>query len=671
MTPRAGTLVAYWGDAGLGVAYVRGEIKSRWQLTPGRGKDQRVTAQRIAHDFGPVALPDGAGREQQAAVAAEYEAALKREAESIAVDLLWEIVNESAAGGEPLDLSQLAELATGASGPRECAVTQWALAADGLRFTRRGSDWVARDAAAVAHLQDEREQVRLREREEAEFMTALVAAVRGYPVDLCDSPTERHFLRALESYAVHRHDAAEAERKLAQRIVRISGIGIKRGPEACFRILRLLGRFDSDDANLEVLRHGLRTEFPPEVLQQAAAIEERLPSREGRIDLTASDAFSIDSAQTREIDDLLALQAVEGGGWQLAVHIADPTQFVEPGSPIDEEAALRGLTHYMPDLRIPMLPTRLSESAASLVVGQERPAVSFLIDLAADGAVRGSRLVRSIVRSRERLSYEEVDRRIEMRQAGWPELAAMANARRAHRLRCGAVIIDAEEIELHVDGAGRPILERIAADSPARWAVTEAMVLAGALAAEYCVAHGIPAAYRGQAEPNGVLLPPDGVWDAVAVRRARRGMSRAEVALEPRPHAGLGLAQYVQATSPLRRYQDLAMHRQIVAQLEGRRLPYDRERMQAILAGSLRLEQAARRAESAANEYWILKHLEAARGTRIPATVVELEPRPIVRLDETLLERPLPGLVDVELGRRIEVHLRRVEARSALLVLER
>ena len=78
----------------------------------------------------------------------------------------------------------------------------------------------------------------------------------------------------------------------------------------------------------------------------------------------------------------------------------------------------------------------------------------------------------------------------------------------------------------------------------------------------------------------------------------------------------------------------------------------------------------ARRAESGANEYWTLKHLEPARGERIQATLVELEPRPFVRLEETLLERPLPGLEGVEPGQRLEVTLRRVEARSALLVLE-
>jgi len=667
---REGSLVAFWDDSGLCVAYVCGEIKSRWQLTPARGKDQRVTEQRIAHDFGPVALPEGAGREEHAAAAAEYESALKRDASAISVEVLWQIVNESAPGGSPLAVKPLAELATGESGVRQRALTQCALADDGLHFVRRGSDWIAREAKMVARLRGEREQAQIREKEEAEFMTALVAAVRGYPVDLCDSSTERRCLQALKAFAVHRHEASDAQRKLAQRLVKVSGIGIKRGPEACFRILRLLQLFDSDDANLEVLRYGLRTEFPSPVLEQEAVLGVCEPTRDGRCDLTSSEAFSIDSPQTREIDDLLSLETMPEGGWKLAVHIADPTQFIEPGSAIDEEAAARGLTHYMPDLRIPMLPPGLSESTASLVVGEERPAVSFMVQIAPDGAVRSWELVRSVVRSRERLSYAEVDRRVEAQEAGWSALAAMAVARRRHRLDSGAVIIDAPEIELHLDGDGRPMLDRIAADSPARWAVTEAMVLAGSVAAEFCVAAGIPAAFRGQAEPAEALLPEDGVWDAVSVRRARRGMNRAEVSLEPRRHAGLGLAQYVQATSPLRRYQDLVLHRQIVAQLEGRAPVYDATQMKAIVDRGLRLEQAARRAEFAANEYWTLKHLEPARGERIPATVVELEPRPMVRLEETLLERPLPGLKEAELGQQLEVTLRRVEARSALLVLE-
>jgi exoribonuclease-2 len=223
---------------------------------------------------------------------------------------------------------------------------------------------------------------------------------------------------------------------------------------------------------------------------------------------------------------------------------------------------------------------------------------------------------------------------------------------------------------MHVDSDGRAVLERISADAPSRLAVSEAMVLAGEIAARFCLEAGLPTIYRRQPPPAAPHeLPTDGVWDPVAVRRVRRGLRRAEVGLEPGPHAGLGLDAYIQPGSPLRRYQDLAIHRQILAHLRGEPLCYDTDAMRRVAATTERAEADARQAEAAADEYWLLRYLERYVGEMLAATVVESGPRPIVQLDETLREQPVRGLAGVEPGQQLLVNVVRVEPRAGVLSL--
>src|SRR5439155_283577 len=125
----------------------------------------------------------------------------------------------------------------------------------------------------------------------------------------------------------------------------------------------------------------------------------------------------------------------------------------------------------------------------------------------------------------------------------------------------------------------------------------------------------LPAIYRKQSPPTGTASPPprDRI-DPVAVFEFRRSLQRTEVSLEPGPHAGLGVPLYFQATSPIRRYQDLAMHRVMKAALRGSPSPYSREELQAI---ALSTEQAGRRArlvETETDHYWILRYLERRVG---------------------------------------------------------
>src|SRR5262249_29222271 len=142
-----------------------------------------------------------------------------------------------------------------------------------------------------------------------------------------------------------------------------------------------------------------------------------------------------------------------------------------------------------------------------------------------------------------------------------------------------------------------------------------------------------------------------------------------ETSLHPGPHHGLGLASYAQVTSPLRRYQDLAVHRQIVAALAGEAPPHEAPAMQRILAATERAEIEARRAERAAARYWILRWLELARGGTVTGVVVETVPRPIVVLDETLLEESVPSLSGVNLGDRVRLRIERVNPRADLVIL--
>jgi exoribonuclease-2 len=196
------------------------------------------------------------------------------------------------------------------------------------------------------------------------------------------------------------------------------------------------------------------------------------------------------------------------------------------------------------------------------------------------------------------------------------------------------------------------------------------MILAGEVAAGWFDARRIPAIFRRQAAPDGRLPEVDPSQPAaVHIRAVRRLLKRGEAGLRPGTHHALGLPAYTQVSSPLRRYQDLSMHRQIVAVLAGRPPHYDATEMQVILAATERSESEGRRAERATDRYWMLRWLERSTGSTVTGVVVDLFPRTIVVLDETLLELPVPSLVDAAPGDRVRLKVERVNPRADVLVL--
>ncbi len=670
---RPGAAVAFWRDGTMAIGILMAEVGARVRVVLARGKIEKVQAGRILFEVSaPARIPEGTDGEREAGERVmAIEQRVRERSTEVEIGVVWEIARLEPDRVDGFDSGELAELALGSTAGDERAAMVLALLDDGLHFVRRGDVWHPRTPESVEEMLTAREVRRVRERERQGFHEALASLGKTGEWISSGTELEQRAIEALEEVAIHQRDASDPAKKLALEALAAWGVPGDQPHDAAFRLLRGTGHFADEDMNLEVLREELDADFPPDVLSLADESVARGYDAGARTDRREVEAFSIDSAETREIDDLLAIEE-HGDGWTVDVFIADPGAFIQPGDVVDVCARSRTLTRYMPDVKILMLPPAVSERGASLVVGEDRPAVQFRIDLDRSGEVVDYTIAQVTVRSRRRLDYFEVDKVL---AAGDPEdegalftLDAMAAARQSMRIGNGAIMIDAPEVEVSVID-GRPSVRRIEPGSRSRRVVAEAMILVGEVAARFCSERDIPALYRRQTAPDLRSLGSQVIAGPVAIRRARRAMKRAEVGLRPGPHAALGLPAYVQATSPLRRYADLVLLRQIVASLSGDEPIYDNPALREVGGIAERAEGRARRSERTTRDYWVLRQLESRLGEEVEGVIVEEGPRPIVQLPETLWVQPVPDAVGIPEGETVVFQIERVNPRAGLLVL--
>lgn len=497
------------------------------------------------------------------------------------VQLAWELL----AGGQTT-LAELAELIYGAFSPAT-AWAAWQLVADGLYFRQHGRESAPLQiAAATADEVQRKLDIRRAEAAEKANWESFVAHVRGWravpaAADFAALPaSEIRLLKEIEALALGRQAHSRVVREL----------GGEETPEAAHALLLDIG-FWSPAHVPYAQRLALPLTAPTLPLPP-------LPD-EPRRDLTHLAAFAIDDASTTLPDDALSLDA-DGRVW---VHIADVAALVQPGDPADAEACGRAATLFLPEIQIPMLPASV---AAQLGLGLQEisPALSFGIVIGDDGQIVELEITPSWVRV-TRLTYTAAEALIT--QEPLATLERLCDRHWARRHAQGAVEIELPEVRVAVH-EGEVSIEPLTA-LRGRRLVGNAMVLVGDAVARFAQERGIPVPFATQeimdeATPE---LRRAQTWSQMFT--LRRMMRRSQYRVTPGGHAGLGLPAYVQATSPLRRYLDLATHQQLRAHLRGASLlsPADLlARIGAVEAvgGSLR------EAESKANTHWTLVYLQ-------------------------------------------------------------
>lgn len=438
----------------------------------------------------------------------------------------------------------------------------------------------------------------------------------------------------------------------------------RKSPEG--KIAEILGNADEPGIDiLSVVRsYELPDSFTERQLRQAERVAKEVSEadRAGRVDLRALQMVTIDGDDAKDLDDAVSL-TVDGGVRELGVHIADVSNYVQEYSALDREALKRGTSVYLPDRVIPMLPKALSNGICSLNEGEDRLALSCLMQIDEDGTVTDYRIVESVIRVDKRMTYTAVKRILEdegiitaeekqaedlrplvpmLREMG--ELSMLLRKNREER---GSIDFDFPESKLVLDETGYPVEIKPYERNGATKLIEEFMLLANETVAEHYYWLDTPFLYRNHENPEqekikklALLMRNMGfgmktgreeihpkeiqklLWqaegseaEALVSRLALRSMRQARYEAACGGHFGLASRYYCHFTSPIRRYPDLQIHR-IIKQHLRKKLDEDKqEHYREILdAVALQCSATERRANEAERECAKMKKAQYMEG---------------------------------------------------------
>lgn len=523
----------------------------------------------------------------------------------------WELL-----AGATTTLAELVELAYGDDTPAT-TWSAWQYVTDGLYFSGTPEEISVHDAATVAEIRQTREAKLAAEQAWEAFLNRLHEG-RYAPED---SP----LLGDVVALALEQRENSRVMRTL----------GREETPQNAHTLLLDIGYWD-ETVNPYPQRLHIDVTQPDLTLPDLAAEE--------REDLTHLVALAIDDEGSTDPDDALSWE--DGRIW---IHIADVAALVAPESLADREARARGANLYLPEGTIHMLP---HDATALLGLGlQERsPALSFGLTLNEAGEIVETTITPSWIKV-TRLTYEEADSRLG--EPIFAELYGLAQRYAARRAGNGAVELDLPEVKIRVHDGAISIKPLPALRS--RDLVREAMLMTGEAVTHYAQAHELAIPYSTQDADSEVYTITETTLSAMFAKR--RLMKPSQYKSEPGRHTGLGMEQYAQATSPLRRYTDLLVHQQLRAHLRGDPV-MDSQTLMARMAEASLSMRAVRTAERLSNKHWTLVYLRRQPDWQGEGIVVEKPGnRNLVLLPALDLETDIYGRGDLPLDKRLQLRV--------------
>ena len=585
--------------------------------------------------------------------------------QKINLDEIWEIVSEKSE--ESFEVDFLAGLFFGNKpSDDQCAAFLRVVIGNRIYFKYKSGSIHVHSPETVEQIKLKQEQ----EKKQESFITRNTSALRflwetGKTLQGWDD--RKTTLQLLSDYYLFDRDAAGHD--LARKLLKNAEL---TGPHDIFHLLVKAGVWDKNE-NTTLLKHDIPTSFSEAALKEIRDIKisdgnDLIAS--GRKNFRDLPVFTIDGPATRDFDDALHLEK-QGDNFLVGIHISDVGLSVKQGTALFTEALQRGTSIYFPEKPLPMLPPPLSEDTLSLLKERERPTVSFLILLSPKAEVLKFEIVHGVVSVKQQLTYQEADTMVRQDKK-MAALATLSVLLRRNRVNNGALLLPVPELNISISDDDSIEISRTAVDTPSKILISEFMILANTLGAQYVAEREAPGLFRSQPEPRQRII--DGFEeDITKVIQQRKRLSPMSLLTTPKSHSGVGAPQYTTVTSPIRRLLDLIMQLQISNLVLGKGVLFSNKDMKhfgSIIQTTL---EKANQAKYMRQRYWILKYLQAQKETRLPALVIDSGPKRVhIFMEELLLDADLPAnpAFKVTSGDTILVKLAKVDPLSNILRLE-
>ena len=436
-----------------------------------------------------------------------------------------------------------------------------------------------------------------------------------------------------------------------------------RKPEG--KIVEIIGHANDPGVDIMSIVKGyeLPVEFSEKIMRQVERVSDEVSEADmsGRRDLRDVQMVTIDGEDAKDLDDAVSL-TVEDGLYQLGVHIADVTNYVQENSALDWEAKERGTSVYLVDRVIPMLPHKLSNGICSLNAGENRLALSCLMTIDQKGEVINHELVESVIKVDRRMSYTSVKKILEDNDEAerkeyealvpmFERMRELADILRKRRKKRGSIDFDFPETKIILDSEGHPVDIKPYDRNVATKIIEDFMLIANETVAQHFYWLELPFVYRTHDTPDPEKIAKLGTFirnfgyslksqqeevhpkelqkllanaedtpeEALICRLTLRSMKQAKYTIDCTGHFGLACQYYCHFTSPIRRYPDLQIHRIIKEQLRGKldekRITHYNEILPQVTKHSSEMERRADEAERETDKLKKAEYMEERIGS--------------------------------------------------------
>jgi len=447
-------------------------------------------------------------------------------------------------------------------------------------------------------------------------------------------------------------------------VVRVKEWSDDKSKRPVGEVVSILNAEDANDMAMKeiLLEAGFPIEFPDDVMEEAARIPDAIPESEmkKRKDFRDVLTFTIDPVDAKDFDDALSIKVLKNGNYQIGVHIADVSYYVQPDTALDEFAYKKATSVYLPDRVNPMLPEHISNVLCSLRPNEDKLTFSAVFEMSPKGSVKKYWLGRTAIHSNHRFTYEEVQEIIEKETGIYSDeillLNSIARRLRAKRFDAGAINFSSTEVRFKLDEKGKPIGIVVKESKESHQLIEEFMLLANKFVAQHVSKievnkKPIPFPYRVHDLPNDEkMLPfmafakkfghkfdtstPEKIAESfntmlkdvqgkpeqhVLEQLGIRTMAKAAYTTDNIGHYGLGFENYCHFTSPIRRYPDVMVHRVLEEILSDKVHPD--KKMEAKCKHCSERERAAMEAERAANKYKQVEYMRDFLGEEFEGVI--------------------------------------------------